>query len=80
MIKTPNRLCAGESREKKEEKEKNSLFHRIKHTRNNNGVPYGIRTRVPAVRGQRPRPLDEGDMITLFHTGISFKNQLSISK
>lgn len=26
-----------------------------------NGVPYGIRTRVAAVRGRRPRPLDEGD-------------------
>gem|GEM_PF-3188763 len=25
------------------------------------GVPYGIRTRVAAVRGRRPRPLDEGD-------------------
>jgi hypothetical protein len=26
------------------------------------GVPYGIRTRVAAVRGQCPRPLDEGDL------------------
>ncbi len=25
------------------------------------GVPYGIRTRVTAVRGRCPRPLDEGD-------------------
>lgn len=25
------------------------------------GVPYGIRTRVAAVRGRRPRPLDEWD-------------------
>ncbi len=29
------------------------------------GVPYGIRTRVAAVRGQRPRPLDEGDLSCL---------------
>ena len=25
-----------------------------------NGAPYGTRTRVSAVKGQRPRPLDEG--------------------
>src|SRR5689334_7001281 len=25
-----------------------------------NGAPYGIRTRVLALRGPRPRPLDEG--------------------
>jgi hypothetical protein len=25
------------------------------------GVPYGIRTRVTAVRGRCPGPLDEGD-------------------
>ena len=25
------------------------------------GVPYGIRTRVAAVKGQCPRPLDEGN-------------------
>lgn len=27
------------------------------------GVPYGTRTRVSAVKGQRPRPLDEGDAV-----------------
>lgn len=27
---------------------------------NQNGAPYGTRTRVSAVKGQRPRPLDEG--------------------
>jgi hypothetical protein len=27
------------------------------------GVPYGIRTRVAAVRGRCPRPLDEGDIV-----------------
>lgn len=26
------------------------------------GVSYGIRTRVAAVRGRCPRPLDEGDI------------------
>ena len=27
-----------------------------------NGVPYGIRTRVAAVKGRCPRPLDERDV------------------
>lgn len=27
------------------------------------GDPYGTRTRVTGVRGQRPRPLDEGAML-----------------
>ncbi len=26
------------------------------------GDPYGTRTRVSAVKGQRPRPLDEGTL------------------
>ncbi len=30
------------------------------------GVPYGIRTRVVAVRGQCPGPLDEGDRKAAF--------------
>ena len=30
-----------------------------------NGVPYGVRTRVTAVRGRCPRPLDEGDKYVL---------------
>ena len=34
-------------------------FHK-NHCRNS-GVPYGIRTRVAAVKGQCPRPLDERD-------------------
>ncbi len=29
---------------------------------NRNGAPYGTRTRVTAVRGRRPRPLDEGSL------------------
>ena len=29
---------------------------------NNNGVPKGIRTPVTAVKGQCPRPLDDGDI------------------
>ncbi len=34
----------------------------LKHLQQNKfGVSYGIRTRVAAVRGQCPRPLDEGD-------------------
>ena len=31
------------------------------------GVPTGIRTPVIAVRGQRPRPLDDRDMATLIY-------------
>ena len=34
--------------------------YRKKHCKNS-GVPYGIRTRVAAVKGQCPRPLDERD-------------------
>ncbi len=30
-----------------------------------NGVPYGIRTRVAAVKGRCPRPLDERDALSL---------------
>ena len=30
------------------------------------GDPYGTRTRVSAVKGQRPRPLDEGTITWLF--------------
>ena len=29
------------------------------------GDPYGTRTRVSAVKGQRPRPLDEGTVTNL---------------
>ena len=31
-----------------------------------NGVPYGIRTRVAAVKGRCPKPLDEGDKSLTF--------------
>ena len=34
------------------------------------GVPYGIRTRVAAVKGQRPRPLDEGDYVPSSLQGV----------
>ena len=40
------------------------------------GVPNGIRTRVAAVRGQCPRPLDDGDeKMYMTITMDSFKNQ-----
>ena len=32
----------------------------ILYIREENGDPYGIRTRVAGVKGQCPRPLDEG--------------------
>ena len=37
--------------------------------KNNNldGDPYGIRTRVAAVKGRCPKPLDEGAMLNHIH-------------
>ena len=37
----------------------------IRHFWALSGVPYGTRTRVSAVKGRRPRPLDEGDCAVL---------------
>ena len=34
------------------------------------GDPYGVRTRVTAVKGRRPRPLDEGAKISTRAVGI----------
>ena len=34
------------------------------------GTPYGTRTRVSAVKGRRPRPLDEGAKISTRAVGI----------
>ena len=34
------------------------------------GDPYGTRTRVSAVKGRRPRPLDEGAKISTGAVGI----------
>ncbi len=35
-----------------------------------NGVPYGIRTRVAAVKGRCPRPLDERDIEAMSLRGL----------
>ncbi len=34
----------------------------------NDGVPNGIRTRVAALKGQCPRPLDDGDLRWIIYT------------
>jgi hypothetical protein len=34
------------------------------------GVPKGIRTPVAAVKGQCPRPLDDGDMLSYLNQGF----------
>ena len=40
-----------------------------RHERKMDGVPTGIRTRVSALKGPRPRPLDDGDSsVILTHT------------
>ena len=40
---------------------KSTFIKRIFNHNNNYGVPKGIRTPVAAVKGQCPRPLDDGD-------------------
>ena len=53
-------------------------------TRGMVGAPYGIRTRVAAVRGRCPRPLDEGDVYSscerysIFAINASFKRDDSL--
>ena len=42
------------------------------------GVPNGIRTRVAALKGPCPRPLDDGDLSDLPYKGRFFKIALSI--
>ncbi len=37
--------------------------HSNRSTHRESGDPYGIRTRVAAVKGQCPRPLDEGVIV-----------------
>jgi hypothetical protein len=39
------------------------------------GVPSGIRTRVNAVKGQYPRPLDDGDSVNTFYREFSTKSR-----
>ena len=47
------------------------LFYLGKSTRYPvGGDPYGTRTRVSAVKGRRPRPLDEGAKISARAVGI----------
>ena len=38
----------------------NKARHLASYNTERNGDPYGIRTRVAAVKGRCPRPLDEG--------------------
>jgi hypothetical protein len=40
-----------------------------------NGVPSGIRTRVIAVKGQRPRPLDDGDEVFFYSKEWSLESR-----
>ena len=50
------------------------------------GIPYGIRTRVAAVKGRCPRPLDERDALeivekTVLYNGFSYlKSSISFVK
>ncbi len=62
--------------------------HRVFPKQYNNGVPSGIRTRVPNVKGWYPRPLDDRDNICLtflknnvnFLTCIYYIAELSLSQ
>jgi hypothetical protein len=42
---------------------KTSFRPHKKNERLKRGVPSGIRTRVAAVKGRCPRPLDDGDLV-----------------
>ena len=51
------------------------VFKNTLHIVSESGDPYGIRTRVAAVKGQCPRPLDEGVAYTRSFTRCVPQNQ-----
>ncbi len=45
-----------------------------------NGIPYGIRTRVAAVKGRCPKPLDERDASGLKRCLLKILTQIKPTK